>query len=588
MKYLLSMLSLFALFSGANASSYYVAASGDNSNSGLLGHPWQTQARVQQQGLQPGDSVAFNGPDTFTGCLTETGGSNWFGTAANPITLTSYGTGQATLTPNCAPSGSLGGVINFDKADGVQVINLHILGDTAGRVSRCISFTNSDMTKSHGPIWIQGNTFNTCHDGVDTNFGAYIFFDPSRSGYKTGFSHVTILNNDGFGLNGPMSADDNGMTGWGCGGSGAHCIQFDNVQGNHFYNIGGKASGIGGSEANGILFAGANSGLALFNKLDHNGANMAKCGDQYQIWTYGSDNVTVRHNEVDHNMAAGGCDGGAFDADGYSNNVWFEENYSHDNYGPAFTFYSAGTWGNPPNGYRWNISEHDGLGTNYAVEWQPGSGGTGIMRNNDINATIGAYNYAVFLAGGSKCPGADSVFANNNVVVGGVNSRMVILELGYGGAACSGPTFTHNNYYRPDGAPMWFRNGSLVSGPTAWQNIAPGGDRGALNANPGWSSFTADETCYIAYFGCPASYSTIASAITGAGANMTRPVNNLLTMRQHDFYYGSVGAPNSIGAYNASGRISAIQTEFQLSRGSAHPNICLQLKSVEPMAVCAK
>ena len=68
---------------------YFVDATGGNdSNAGTSpAAAWRTLAKVSSQTLAPGDVVAFERGDTFTGSATISGG----GTSTNPVTVTAYG-----------------------------------------------------------------------------------------------------------------------------------------------------------------------------------------------------------------------------------------------------------------------------------------------------------------------------------------------------------------------------------------------------------------------------------------------------------------------------------------------------------------
>jgi len=48
---------------------YYVDNAGDDSDTGLIGHPWQTCSRVNSTTLNPGDVVIFTAGQTFAGPL---------------------------------------------------------------------------------------------------------------------------------------------------------------------------------------------------------------------------------------------------------------------------------------------------------------------------------------------------------------------------------------------------------------------------------------------------------------------------------------------------------------------------------------
>lgn len=79
----------------ASATDYYVSNTGNNSNAGTIGSPWQTISKVQtvlnNGTIVAGDRIFFKKGDTFTGSMSITGGNN--GTLGNEITISSYGTG---------------------------------------------------------------------------------------------------------------------------------------------------------------------------------------------------------------------------------------------------------------------------------------------------------------------------------------------------------------------------------------------------------------------------------------------------------------------------------------------------------------
>ncbi|MBC7534093.1 MAG: T9SS type A sorting domain-containing protein [Ferruginibacter sp.] len=102
-------ISLFLLMcftcSIASATDYYISATGNNSNNGLSqSTPWQTLSKLQtfcnNGTIHAGDNIYFKKGDSFTGTLLMT--SLWgynanSGTASQPITFTSYGTGAKPL-----------------------------------------------------------------------------------------------------------------------------------------------------------------------------------------------------------------------------------------------------------------------------------------------------------------------------------------------------------------------------------------------------------------------------------------------------------------------------------------------------------
>jgi hypothetical protein len=75
----------------SNATTYYVAAAGSDSNSGTSpSAPWQTIVKVNSATFSPGDSVLFNRGDVWYGTALTFPSS---GSSGSPITIGAYGTG---------------------------------------------------------------------------------------------------------------------------------------------------------------------------------------------------------------------------------------------------------------------------------------------------------------------------------------------------------------------------------------------------------------------------------------------------------------------------------------------------------------
>lgn len=79
----------------ADAKIYYVSPTGSDAASGTIASPWRTVRRVDNSSAGAGDTVLFQGGATFSDAtLMPPRG----GTDAAPVTFSSYGSGQATLT----------------------------------------------------------------------------------------------------------------------------------------------------------------------------------------------------------------------------------------------------------------------------------------------------------------------------------------------------------------------------------------------------------------------------------------------------------------------------------------------------------
>ena len=88
---------LFILTSEVLAATYFVAADGNDQNSGTSQEsPWRSLSKVNSFNFSAGDIVAFKRGSSWTGLLT----INDSGTEGNPITFTAYGTGANPIIRN--------------------------------------------------------------------------------------------------------------------------------------------------------------------------------------------------------------------------------------------------------------------------------------------------------------------------------------------------------------------------------------------------------------------------------------------------------------------------------------------------------
>src|SRR5439155_12695467 len=83
-------------FSGtAQATTYYVSPSGADGGAGTsVSAAWRTVNRVNSASLVPGDTVLFEGGQTFADASLMPAAS---GNATAPVTFSSYGSGRAKL-----------------------------------------------------------------------------------------------------------------------------------------------------------------------------------------------------------------------------------------------------------------------------------------------------------------------------------------------------------------------------------------------------------------------------------------------------------------------------------------------------------
>lgn len=155
----------------ASSTVYYVSASGSDTNPGTSpSSAWRTIARVNRATLAPGDSVLFEGGQTFSDSSLAPPVS---GTAASPITFGSYGTGRALLrgpgNPVYLATGLHDVTLNsLDIAGGSGILVLSSGGTYNIAVKNSVIHDTSyaglaSQASDHGWL-VQGNTFRHTGD----------------------------------------------------------------------------------------------------------------------------------------------------------------------------------------------------------------------------------------------------------------------------------------------------------------------------------------------------------------------------------------------------------------------------------------
>ena len=354
---------------------YYVAAAGNDADTGLTGHPWATPARAMQQTYYGGDVLSFNGGDSFTGCMAFQAGQNVFNSAAgNVFTIGQYGTGKFTITSNCLDVGTfqLNGVSGMTIQDAIIRA-----GATSARAG--VELQNLNTGVAMDTIIVQrcdigGFDYFTVKNGTAT--GAEILI----VGWLGPTTNVYLLNNTLHGLSGATSPDDNGLYMF----PNVPLMQNIFVQGNYVYNIGGANIGSEPTVGNGLLLGGVgktgslfpgDGGTVQFNLVTNTGANSGPSSGPVGIETFVAVGVTINNNEVTaiqpvpHTFpppSHAGSDYDGIDLDGGSSRSIVEYNYVHNNWGAGALGYIASEaggsgpnypWGS--NHYRFNIFENN-------------------------------------------------------------------------------------------------------------------------------------------------------------------------------------------------------------------------------------
>jgi hypothetical protein len=458
---------------------YYVKPSGNDAYDGKsAATAWKTIERVNfatdangnkvAQLYNPGDQILFEGGGTFPttdGILIY----NSSGTASNPIKISSYGTGKATI------SATKSGI--YVKNQGyIWVDNLIIK-----------SFWKYDTQSGNGQGFC-GVAFNNFLPnrtqlgmGKVTNCDIYGFHtagiaflsDPKNTSGEADHSHSgykDIIIEDNF-------VHDNGDYGIYVLGQKPQQpselnYAFENVQINRNRVEGnlGLTDKTWSSSGNGILISDAGSGLIEKNVIYNNGWNN-RCVDvgPAGLWCYDSKNLTFQFNEAYLNgTSAGTKDGHGMDLDGGVVNCIMQYNYTHDNYTAGYLVWEYGNERahNKDNVIRYNVSVNDNT-QNVAI----GSIFIGGYDANDDIENLKVYNNTIYSprqsclsleAGGAR----NGIYFYNNIFYAtGQNADIVLIKT----PQC---WLFNNDYYNPTGFKINFNNTSYTSLATFRNNTA--------------------------------------------------------------------------------------------------------------------
>ena len=314
----------------AGAANYYVSTNGNDGNNGLSPQtPWQTFTNINSHVFAPGDSIQLAGGQIFNGYLLFDSADE--GTPSNPVIVTSFGNGRATIN-----SGQRIAVAVTNCA-GMVISNLNVVGAGATNgTNDGIRFICELPNDVKLPMISIRDVEVSGFGGAGISIGGW----NGRAGYKD-VSIVNISSHDnmhsGINIYAKMpDSNTNVYIGW--------CTAF--------HNVGDGTAGSG----SGVVMGGVIHGTIERCVAYDNGRASQQQGP-VGIWTYASRDITVQFNESHHNRSITGYDGGGFDFDHETTASVMQYNYSHDNDGPGLLQCCGSETSN--NIVRYNVSEND-------------------------------------------------------------------------------------------------------------------------------------------------------------------------------------------------------------------------------------
>lgn len=407
---------------GSRASSrepliFYVKAAGSDANDGLTpATAWQTTAFVSSYSFVPGDTIRFNGGDTFAGDMVLSVG----GTAARPITINSYGTGKAIFT---------GLVYGYDAA-GYVFDNIDCQG--------AMFFGTSTPASTYNYLLVENcNIVGGCSLGGDTG--------------TSGFSNVTFTNNTftGGGIS-PYTAVADGST--------------TRPHSNFTITNNTISGGTTGIQIGGVFNATV-TGNTISGTADIAGA-----------WCYQSDNVRFANNIVHDIVPASGDvqDGDGIDIDEDCTNCIIEDNLIYDCSGAGIIVSAFPTPGAGNNGSCINPIVRNNIIVNCCIgvgnlqgnlQLVTGGGSSQITGGQVYNNTVYAKKRYAFNVTSIPIAAtiANNIFYTTATALGFIDT--------FGAINPSNANFFGNDYFGAVTSIHW--NGTTYASVAAWRAAFP-------------------------------------------------------------------------------------------------------------------
>ncbi len=508
---------------------YCVSPTGSDSNNGQSqATAWQTIAKVNASTFQPGDSILFQGGQTFSGALV----SPSSGTPAAPITFGSYGNGRATIS-----SGNSNGFTSTDQS-GVIVRDLIFTGTASTNIGIYFNISSTALPQNVQAI-------NCSVSGYGWS-GIQIW--SVAAGY---YSDVTLLWNT---ITNCCSVATSGV------GSSGIWAGYGHKNVNAFENT--SSSNAGATDTvntgNGIKFSRIGGGAISKCTSFGNGGSCSvvpATGGPGGIVVIYSDSVIVSecvsHSNLTATSLGGGVlqDGNGIDIDGGCTNCHAIGNYTHDNYGAGLamiSFSAAGTFNG--NSLRNNTSVNDGVGgalsnipySIYLATSGIAATNTTIAGNSCYQSNAGAAVVGVSTDGNTLSGNiTDNTFTTSGsqkFINCGQNPTTLLFTanryFGSGGVVWNGLTFTSVNGWaingygqEPDYLQVTMQGDLCVRGPgctVRFQDTETNGHTWLLGTevNGSNASFdlydrTADKTDFVINFDAAGSFQVRNGAVLG-------------------------------------------------------------------------
>lgn len=365
-----------------HATTYYVAASGSDSNSGLSPKKaWKTIEKTNSTRFSPGDMILFHAGDSWDGQLAPLGS----GAEGRPIVIDRYGKGNKPVIHGPGTNGSAAVLLrdqSYWEINNLEVTNTQVAGE-AGAL-RGIYIVGSSPKDLWHHVYIRNCYVHDVNSvGYDkphySKMSGGILFEINIQDALVEGCRVANVGVEGIRNGSPLTTS--GFV----------------VRRNIVENVYGD----------GIVLHGSSSGSRIeYNVVHH--ACISDAANYAAVWTYASRHTLIQFNEIYGTVAGGPNDGEVFDADIDTDGDVFQYNYSHDN-ARGFMLFMASAKNIV---VRYNISQNDAAGAarqgGHRLFYQDGK--VGSLSNRIYNNTFyeGSLDTVFFQS--------KNVFFDNNIL----------------------------------------------------------------------------------------------------------------------------------------------------------------------------
>lgn len=299
---------------------YYISSSGNDTNDGLSpGAAWLTLGHASSQNYGPDDEILLEGGATFTGQL-NLDNSSLSSTAGQPLVISSYGSGRATISNTESPA------IYIYNAAGVEIRNINF--DGGGTSSTVYNSFDDSAIYFYRDINNDGWAEHVLVDSIEVSgFVWGVQFGADNFGYDG----ITVTNSV------VHDSRDGGVLCWSNGfDPTVHTnVYFANL---HCYNHPGRPGG--GTPV--AISVGAANGYTVENCTVHDvGVLNDNSYGAVGIGGYDSQNGIIQYNLAYDIKTSGTTDGVGFNFDVGEQNSILQYNLAYRCYGSGYLLYAT-------------------------------------------------------------------------------------------------------------------------------------------------------------------------------------------------------------------------------------------------------